>query len=174
MRQTRHRPVFVHDFADHASGIETGDARDVDTGFCLSGTNEYAAVLGAQREDVTGTTEILWPRLRIDSDENGRGAISSGDSGRDAATGVDGNGEGCAEIRGVVCDLRGQVELVTTFFGERQADQTTGMPGHEVDDLGSDLLGGADQIAFVLAIFVVNDDDHAAVADVGNGLFNGR
>ena len=48
------------------------------------------------------------------------------------------------------------------------------MPGHEVDYLWCDLLGGADQIALIFAIFVVNDDDHLAVAYIGNGLFNSR
>ena len=36
------------------------------------------------------------------------------------------------------------------------------------------LFGRAHEIAFIFAIFVVDDDDHAAVADVGNGLVNGR
>ena len=36
------------------------------------------------------------------------------------------------------------------------------------------IFGRAHEIAFIFAIFVVDDDDHAAVADVGNGLVNGR
>src|ERR1700752_4661778 len=48
------------------------------------------------------------------------------------------------------------------------------MPGHEVDYLRGDHLGGADQIALIFAIFVVHDDDHLAIADVGNGFVNSR
>jgi hypothetical protein len=48
------------------------------------------------------------------------------------------------------------------------------MPGHEINDFRRNLLGSTDKIAFVLAIFVVNNDDHATVADVGDGLFDGR
>jgi hypothetical protein len=44
---------------------------------------------------------------------------------------------------------------------------------HEVDDLGRDLFGGADEVAFVLAILVVHDDDHAAIAYVCGSFFNG-
>jgi hypothetical protein len=66
------------------------------------------------------------------------------------------------------------VEFVTTFFGKWQADQAARMPGHEVNDFRRHLLGSTHQIAFVLAIFVVNNDDHATVADVGDGLFDGR
>src|SRR5215213_6878843 len=98
LRQARHRPVFVHDLADHTRRIETGNASDVNAGFCLSRTNEYAAILGAQRKDVTGTTQILWPRFRIDSNKNRRGAIGRGDSGRDPTTRVDGNCERSSEI----------------------------------------------------------------------------
>src|ERR1700752_3202946 len=48
------------------------------------------------------------------------------------------------------------------------------MPGHEVDYLRGDLLGGADPIALIFAIFVVHDDDHLAIADVGNGFVDSR
>src|SRR5204863_8598835 len=92
----------------------------------------------------------------------------------DAATRVDGNSKGGTEELSVLGDLRGQVKLVTTLFGQRQADQAAGVPGHEIDDLRSDLLGSANEVAFILAIFVVNDDDHASVADVGDGFFDGR
>ena len=66
------------------------------------------------------------------------------------------------------------MELVAAVFGKGQADQASGMPGHEVDYLGRNLLGSADQIALIFAIFVVNDDDHLAVADIGNGFLNRR
>jgi hypothetical protein len=48
------------------------------------------------------------------------------------------------------------------------------MPRHEVDDFRRDLLGSTDKIALVFAIFVVNNDDHATVTDVSDGLFDGR
>ncbi len=58
--------------------------------------------------------------------------------------------------------------MVKPLFGHRQADQATSVLGHEVDGFGSDLFGGERQIAFVLAIFVVDDDDHSAGADLFN------
>ena len=39
--------------------------------------------------------------------------------------------------------------------------------------LGGDELRGADEIAFVLAILVVGDDDELARANVGDRLFDG-
>ena len=67
-------------------------------------------------------------------------------------------------------DGRGQ--FVATLLGERQANQAAGVARHEVDDLGRDLLRRTHEIAFVFTIFVVDDDDQAAVADLGDGLFN--
>ena len=49
---------------------------------------------------------------------------------------------------------------------QRQADQAAAFAHHEVDVFGPHLLGGHDEIAFVLAILVVDDDDHAAGADL--------
>src|SRR5215212_5216580 len=75
---------------------------------------------------------------------------------------------------GIDGNLGRQVKLVATILGEWQTDQAASVPGHEINDLGRDLLGSADQIALILAIFVVDDDDHPAVAYVGNGFLNGR
>jgi hypothetical protein len=52
--------------------------------------------------------------------------------------------------------------------GERQADQPAPVHGHEVDRLGGRLLGGDDQVALVLAVLVIDQDDHAAGGDVGD------
>src|SRR5262249_51275149 len=43
---------------------------------------------------------------------------------------------------------------------------------HEVDDLGRDLFGRDRQVAFVLAVFIVDDDDHPAVAEGADGSVN--
>ena len=55
--------------------------------------------------------------------------------------------------------------MVQPLLGHGETDQPASMLGHEVDGLGRDLLGGHGQIAFVLAVFVVDDNDHAAGAD---------
>ncbi len=46
------------------------------------------------------------------------------------------------------------------------------MAGHEVDGLRGDVLGSHNQIAFVLAIFVIHQDDEFALFDVSNGVFD--
>ena len=47
----------------------------------------------------------------------------------------------------------------------RQADLPAAVPGHEVDRLRRDLRRGHRQIAFVLAVLIVHDDEHAAGLD---------
>src|SRR5919108_309085 len=63
---------------------------------------------------------------------------------------------------------------MSPFRRHRHADQTAPVPGHEVDRFGRHLLGGNRQIALVLAVLVVDDDDHAAVADGLDGVLDGR
>jgi hypothetical protein len=50
-------------------------------------------------------------------------------------------------------------------LGHRHTTETAAVFRHEVDRGRRDLLGGDRQIAFVLPILVVHDDDHLAVAD---------
>ena len=40
------------------------------------------------------------------------------------------------------------------------------MLGHKIDMLRRTMLGGDDEITFILAIFIVHDDDHLAFANV--------
>jgi hypothetical protein len=47
------------------------------------------------------------------------------------------------------------------------------MQRHEIDHLGRDQLGRADEIALVLAVLVIGHDDDLAVAQVLDGLLDG-
>ena len=66
-----------------------------------------------------------------------------------------------------------EMEFVAAFFGEREADQAAAVLGHEIDGFGSDFFGGHSEVAFVFAVFVVDEDDHAALADFFDGFFDG-
>ena len=55
---------------------------------------------------------------------------------------------------------------IDAFLAEREADQAAAMAGHEVDRFGRHLLGGDRQVAFILAILVVHQDDHLALTEV--------
>jgi len=121
---------------------------------------------------VPGSRQVLRPRRGIDRDLNRRRAIGCGDSRSNSFTGIDRNSEGGTQEGGVVGDLSSQVQFVTAVFSQRQADQAAREAGHEVNNLGRCLFGGAHKIALILAILVVNDDDHVPVAYLGDGIFN--
>ena len=97
------------------------------------------------------------------------------DAGGDAEAGVgiDGNGEGGAEGGGIVHGLGVEGEAVAVGGGEGDAEDAAGFADHEVDDFGGDELGGADEVAFVLAVFVVGEDDHFALAEGGEDVGDG-
>ena len=62
--------------------------------------------------------------------------------------------------------------VADVLFGERQADQAAAVLRHEVDGLGRDLLGRHAQVAFVLPVLVIHEDDHLAGLDVGDRVFD--
>ena len=171
-RHARHGAVVVHDFADHAGRRQPGDARQVDGRLGLSGAHQHAAVARAQREHVAGPREVGRLGLRIDRRAHRGGAIGRGDAGAGAALGFDRHAERGFEPRRVLLDHQRDLELVEPLAGHRQADQAAAVLGHEVDRLGRHLLGGHRQVAFVLAILVVDDDDHLAAANRGDGVFD--
>src|SRR6185436_194646 len=77
-----------------------------------------------------------------------------------------GNRERRLEGRLVLGGHQVQAELVAAVGGESEADQPTCLAGHEVDVLRRRELGRESQVALVLAVLVVADDDHPARADV--------
>ena len=58
------------------------------------------------------------------------------------------------------------VQLIKPVAGHRQADQAAPVSRHKVDGLGRDFLGRDHQVAFVLPVFIVNDDDDSAFLDL--------
>ena len=57
-----------------------------------------------------------------------------------------------------------QAKLLDPLAGHGEADQAAPEARHEVDRVGCRALGGNDQIALVLAVLVVDQDEHAALA----------
>ena len=69
---------------------------------------------------------------------------------------------------------RPQAELVAALLGQAEADQPAAVRRHEVDRLGRRELGGDRQVALVLAVGRVDDDDELALADVLDRLLDRR
>ena len=118
---------------------------------------------------MAGTGEIVRGGAGVDGDLDGVGAVGGGDAGGHAFAGFDGLGEGGSEARGVLLGHGAEAEVVGALLGESEADEAAAVAGHEVDGLGSDEFGGEGEVAFVFAVFVVDDDDHASGAELFEG-----
>ena len=118
-----------------------------------------------------GADEVGGPRARIDRDLDGRGAVEGGDAGRDAL------GGSIETVKAVPCGVvvvarhRRQAERVAPV--SVRARQITPRPcGHEVDGLGGHVLGGDHEVALVLAVLVIDEDDELAATDVLDSLLD--
>ena len=67
-----------------------------------------------------------------------------------------------------------ELQPLAALARERQADQPAAELRHEVDRLGRDMVGGEHQVAFVLAVFLVDEDDHAAGAPCSATMLRNR
>jgi hypothetical protein len=173
VRDPGHRPVLVHDLAEDGGRVQARDAREVDGRLRLAGSLEHAAALRAQREHVAGAVEVRRLGRRVDRGQHRGRAVRGGDAGRRAPSRLDGDRERRAEVGRVLLDHRRQFEGVAALLGQREADETAALARHEVDRLRGDLLRGQDEVALVLAVLVVDDDDEPAGAQGGDGVLDG-
>ena len=92
------------------------------------------------------------------------------DAGRHALGRLDRQREVGALIKVGVADHQRQAQLAATVAGQREADQATAIAGHEIHVLGTDAGCRHDQVTLVLAVLVVHDHDHPALAEVVEDL----
>ena len=173
VRDAGHRAVVLHDLADDARGIQAGEPRQVDGSLGLAGALEHAAAAGAQREDVARLHEVRGLRGRVDRNLDRPGAVLCGDPGGDALARLDRDGEGGPERRLVLVGHLAQAELVATLLGQAQTDEAARVRDHEVDRVGGGELRRDREVALVLAVLVVDDDDEPALADLLDRLLDG-
>ena len=168
--QTGHFAVFLEDFADHRRRLQTRQLRQVAARFGMSGAHQHAAVLRHERENVAGLDDVVRAGILLHRSQHGLGAVGGGNAGGHAFCRLDRNGEIGAERRLVARHHQRQVELAAARLGQRQADQAAAMLGHEVDGFRRDEFGGQHQVALVLAVFLVHQDDHFAGLEVGDDV----
>lgn len=173
LRAARHAAVRVEHFHQHAGRFQPGQHRQVAGRFGMAGAGQHAAGLGDQREDMPRLAQILRFGIRPHRGAHGVCAVVGGDAGGHAFGRLDADGEVGLELRGVVAHHRRQAELRAALAGQRQTHQPARVGHHEVDVRRLDQLGGHDQIAFVLAVLVIDDHHHAAGAQFLDQFRNG-
>ena len=164
-RGTHHGTVFTHYFAAESAFLKTCQAKEIDGGFRVAVSLQYAVFLGFQREHVPGAAEILRLGIFIDTGSCGQSAFFCGDAGSSVHV-VDRNGERCFVVVGVFADHLRELQLHAVLCAHRHADQTLGFFGHKVHVFGRCKFCGADHVSFVFAIFVVGHEDDFSLTQI--------
>ena len=170
VRRAHHRAVIGHDFTAQADLFEPCQAHEVDRGFCVAIAGQDASAFGDEREVVARTAEIFGTSRFFDTFAGRQGAFDSGNARRRVDV-VDGNGEGCFMVVCIFTDHLGQAEFMGIFDAHRHADQALAVAGHKVHVFRRAVLGGADEVAFVFPVFVIDDDDDFSLTEILDGFF---
>ena len=174
VRQTGHGAVVVHDLADHRRRGQPRLACNVDRCLSVAGAHQCAALARHQREDVARRDDVVAAALGIDRDGDGSCAVVRGNPGGDPLACLDREGERRLMPRAVMRAHQWQPELLHALAGKRKADQAARMARHEVDRVGGGELRRHDEIAFVLPVLVVDQDEHPAIARLLDQLLGAR
>src|SRR5437899_2249533 len=120
------------------------------------------------------TREVVGAHERVDERADRDGTVVGRGAGRDSPLGVHGDGERGAHGSGIVGDHHRDLELVQTLTEQRDADQAPTVLGHEVHGFRRHPVGRHHEVALVLAIFVVHDEEDAPLTDLLDALLDGR
>jgi hypothetical protein len=172
IRQPRHRPVVLHDLAQHRRCREAGKAHEIAACLGVAGARQHAARLRDERKDMPRLHDVLGQRMRRRGHADRMRTICRRDAGAHAVRRLDRHRE-IGAVNGAVDEgHRRQVEHPRALFGDRHADQSAAVLCHEVDRFRRNAIGGDDEIAFVLAILFVDEDHHSAVAKIGDDVLD--
>ena len=165
--------LLADDLADRAGRSQPGHPGQVHGGLSVTGSAQHTAVLGAQRHHVSGFGEVVDATGRVGQQSHGGGPVRCGDPSSHTCFGVDGDGIG-GSVLVLIHRIHGQqAEPVADRALQWHAQVAGGVADHEGDQFRGGFLGGEDEVALVLAVLVVDDDDGPPRCDVGNRPFDG-
>ncbi len=168
-----HRAVVIGEFADDADRRQAGEPAQIDRRLGVAGAHQHAAVLGDERKDMARPHEICGPHIAVGQRAHRVAALLGRNAGGEAVAGVDRDGEGGAERRVVLRDHGREMQTPRVFQRQRRADDAAAMADDEGHFLGRAERGRDDEIALVLAVVVVGDDDDFAARDRLDGFCDG-
>ena len=168
------RLLDVYDFTEDSGRLEPGHPRKVDCRLRVPRTFEDSASARLERHHMTRASEMVWCGRRIDQRTDRCRPIAGRDARGRPGLDIDAHEECRFEALGVICDHRIEFELPCALACNRGANESRCMADEERDRLGRRELGGHDQVAFVLSVLVVDDNDDLAALDGRNGVFNRR
>ena len=137
----------------------------------MSRAHQHPAGLGHQREDMPRLDEVFRPGFRINRSLNRAGPVRGRDTSGNALRRFDGYGEVGSGKLIIHINHQRQTQLLTMVLGQRQADQSTAVLGHEVDGVRRYLVSRNQQVTFIFTVFIIHNDDHSALPQLFNNFF---
>ena len=172
VRHTSHCSVVVHDFHERTCWLQSCEAAEVDGCLCVSAASQHAVVLCIERIDVARASECLRCGSGVGESLDGLCAVMDRHACGASLELVHRNGERSAEHAGVVAYLMGEVKLLASGERDGHAEHASCVLEHEIHFLGCDLLGCDDEVALVLAVFIVHDDYEFSFLEVLHCIFD--
>ena len=157
--------VIIGELADHAHGRQTREPAKIDRRLGMARTHEHPAFPRDQRKHMAGADKIGRPHIAIGETANRIAALFGGNPGGQAMLDIDRYREGGAVRRVVGRHHRLKVQSSGVGGGHRRADDAAAIADDEGHFFRRAQRGGANEIAFVLAVAVVGDDDDFAARD---------
>ena len=164
IRHARHAAVIIHDLTNHAGRIEPRKPREIHRRFRMAGAHQRAAFARHQRKDMAGCDDMFPPQFGIDRNGDGARTISRRNARGHTIARFNGNGEGGLVPRAIGLRHQRQAQLIHPCARHGKADQATRIACHEIDCIRRRELRGDHQIALILAVFVIHQDEHAPTA----------
>ena len=153
--------------------MHAAKACQVNGSFGVSGSTQYALVLGIEGIDVSGTSEVLRLGVGIGQCANCGGTVVCAHSSGATFQQVYRNGEWCAQHAGVVLYLVFQFQFLGTAHGDGGAEYASSVLEHEVYLLWCNQFGCGDEVAFVLAVFIVHNYNKLTLFEVLERVLDG-
>ena len=164
IRHARHGAVIIHDLTNHTGGIEPRQPREIHRRFRMPRTHKRATFPRHQRKDMAGRDDMFPPHFRIDRNRDSARTVSRRNARGHAVTRFNGNSEGGLMPRAIRLRHQRQAQLIHARTRHGKADQAARITRHEIDCIRGRELRGDHQIALILAVFIIHQDEHAPAA----------
>ena len=164
--------ILADDLTQHSGGAQTGCSGEINGCLCVALAHQHTTAAGAQRHHVARPVEGGGSGVRVGEQPHGIGAVGGADSRIDALSSIDRHGvRGATDV--LVAGHHGRKrQAVAVAVFHAHADVAGAVAHHEGHELWGGKLGGEDEVAFILAVFIVNDHNGLARGDVCDGAFD--